>query len=172
LRLSLRRITIPVIRRIGRINQVNRPGYNIKKNSLHNKLILPYINSFTAIYKNLDKLLNKFFSKYKENSYKRKLRSFSQKNLIISNIKHRKIRGIRVEAKGRLTRRRTAARPLFKMRHIGGLNNVISRIKGWSAIMLRGDQKSNVQYSIVNTNGRNGAFGLKGWVSSRSITNN
>jgi hypothetical protein len=67
-----------------------------------------------------------------------------------------------------LTRRRTAARSLFKMRYLGGLNNVISHIKGWSAIMLRGDQLSNVQYSIVNTNGRNGAFGIKGWVSSRT----
>jgi hypothetical protein len=33
--------------------------------------------------------------------------------------------------------------------------------------MLRGIFKSNVQYSVVNSNNRNGAFGVKGWVSSK-----
>ena len=72
------------------------------------------------------------------------------------------MRGIRVEAKGRLTRQRTASRSVFKMKYMGGLKNIDSSFKGRSAIMLRGDRKSNVQYSIVNTNGRNGAFGVKG----------
>ena len=32
--------------------------------------------------------------------------------------------------------------------------------------MLRGHVKSNLQYTIINSKTRNGAFGLKGWVSS------
>jgi hypothetical protein len=33
--------------------------------------------------------------------------------------------------------------------------------------MLRGDRKSNVQYSILSSKNRNGAFGIKSWVSSK-----
>lgn len=170
LRLSLRRIRVPIIYRIKKEKKEKKPGYSDIKNWLHNKLISPFLNFNRKGTNDLDILLGMFFSNYKESSYKKKRKTFSQKNIIISSIKHRKLRGIRVEAKGRLTRRRTAARPLFKMRYIGGLNNIISSIKGWPAIMLRGDHKSNVQYSVVNTNGRNGAFGVKGWVSSRSIS--
>ena len=37
-----------------------------------------------------------------------------------------------------------------------------SSFKGLSAIMLRGDVKSNIQYSLLNSKNRNGAFGVKG----------
>ena len=70
--------------------------------------------------------------------------------------------GIRIEAKGRLTRRFTASRSVFKMIYKGGLKNPVSSFKGLPATMLRGDQKSNLEYSNVNSNGRNGAFGVKG----------
>lgn len=168
LRLSLRRIRVPLIKRIRIRNQEKKPDYSSIRNTLHNVLIQSHLDSNITNDNDFDLLFDKFFSNYKKSYYRRKRRSFSLRNIIISGIKHRKLRGIRVEAKGRLTRRRTAARSLFKMRYLGGLNNVISHIKGWSAIMLRGDQLSNVQYSIVNTNGRNGAFGIKGWVSSRT----
>jgi len=72
------------------------------------------------------------------------------------------LRGIRVEAKGRLTRRRTASRSVFKLRLKGGLKNVDSSFRGLSVIMLRGIFKSNVQYSVINSKNSNGAFGVKG----------
>jgi hypothetical protein len=78
-----------------------------------------------------------------------------------------KLAGIRIEAKGRLTRRFTASKSVFKVRWKGGLKNVDSSFKGLSAIMLRGDRKSNVQYSMLSSKNRNGAFGVKGWVSSK-----
>lgn len=81
---------------------------------------------------------------------------------VLKFIKHIKLRGIRVEAKGRLTRPRTAARSVFKMRYLGGLKKLESSFQGLSTIMLRGDKKSNVSYSIINSNGRNGSFGVKG----------
>lgn len=80
---------------------------------------------------------------------------------IIKFIKHIKLRGIRVEAKGRLTRPRTAARSVFKMRYLGGLKKLESFL-GLSQRMLRGDKKDNVSYSLINSNGRNGSFGVKG----------
>jgi hypothetical protein len=33
--------------------------------------------------------------------------------------------------------------------------------------MLRGYAKSNVQYSLINSKNRNGAFSVKGWLSSK-----
>ena len=94
-------------------------------------------------------------------------RSLSLDTYVLRNLKHRKMAGIRVEAKGRLTRRFTAARSVFKMKWKGCLKNVDSSFKGLSAIMLRGDVKSNIQYSLLNSKNRNGAFGVKGWVSNK-----
>ena len=59
--------------------------------------------------------------------------------------------GVRVEAKGRLTRRFTASRSVFKVKWKGDLKNVDSSFKGLSAVMLRGNVKSNVQYTILNS---------------------
>jgi len=70
--------------------------------------------------------------------------------------------GVRVEAKGRLTKRFTASRSVFKMKYKGGLKNVDSSFKGIPAVMLRGIVKSNVQYSLLNSKNRNGAYGVKG----------
>ena len=89
-------------------------------------------------------------------------------NYVLGRLNQNKLRGVRVEAKGRLTRRRTASRSVFKMIYKGGLKNPVSSFKGLSATMLRGDQKSNLEYSNVNSNGRNGAFGVKGWIASRT----
>jgi hypothetical protein len=94
-------------------------------------------------------------------------RSVSLYKYILRTLKHVKLAGVRVEAKGRLTRRFTAARSVFKVKWKGGLKNVDSSFKGLSAIMLRGDRKSNVEYSIVNSKNRNGAFGVKGWIGTK-----
>jgi hypothetical protein len=75
--------------------------------------------------------------------------------------------GVRLEAKGRLTRRLTASRSVFKIKWKGSLKNIDSSYRGLSSVMLRGYIKSNVQYSIINSKTRNGAFGLKGWISGK-----
>jgi hypothetical protein len=70
--------------------------------------------------------------------------------------------GVRLEAKGRLTRRLTASRSIFKIKWKGSLKNVYSSYRGLSSVLLRGHVKSNVNYSIINSKTRNGAFGIKG----------
>ena len=95
------------------------------------------------------------------------IRSFSLEDYVLRSLKHLNLRGIRVEAKGRLTRRFTASRSVSKMRCKGGLKNVDSSFRGLSTIMLRGIVKSNLQYSTINSKNRNGAFGIKAWVSSK-----
>lgn len=88
------------------------------------------------------------------------------KNNILNVIKQQIVSGIRFEAKGRLTRRLTAMRAVFKYRYTGSLKNISSSFNNESTTMLRGNAKSNLEYTIINSKTRNGAFGLKGWVSS------
>jgi len=85
---------------------------------------------------------------------------------IIGFIKHKKISGIRLEAGGRLTKRLTASRSLFKIKHKGSLKNIDSSYKNLSSVLLRGHMKSNIQHTKISSKTRNGAFGLKTWISS------
>jgi hypothetical protein len=91
------------------------------------------------------------------------------KNTIIKTIKQQVVSGVRFEASGRLTRRLTAMRAVFKYRYAGSLKNIRSSFNRESSTMLRGYFKSNLQYSLINSKTRNGTFGLKGWISSHSF---
>jgi len=88
------------------------------------------------------------------------------KNNVINNIKQQVVSGVRFEASGRLTRRLTAMRAVFKYRYAGSLNNIRSSFNNESATMLRGHLKANLQHSLINSKTRNGTFGLKSWVGS------
>ena len=87
-------------------------------------------------------------------------------NTIFSYIKHKTISGIRLEAAGRLSRRNTAARSVFKLSYKGNIRNMDSSYKGLSSVVLRGHAKSNLQYTFLKSKIRIGSFGIKGWVSS------
>ena len=168
---SLSKVKLPNVSRISeKYNKSNRDEYLI------NKIRNAYINSMFIDNISMDPLNNLllgFFSTTENLEIELKKRSsiikrpISLYRYIIRSLKHLILAGIRVEAKGRLTRRFTASKSVFKVRWKGGLKNVDSSFKGLSAIMLRGDRKSNVQYSILNSKNRNGAFGVKGWVSSK-----
>lgn len=86
---------------------------------------------------------------------------------VLKTLKHLKLAGVRIEAKGRLTKRFTASRSVFKMKYKGGLKNVDSSFKGIPAVMLRGIVKSNVQYSFLSGKNRIGAYGVKGWIGNK-----
>ena len=88
------------------------------------------------------------------------------KNNIVNNIKQQVVSGVRFEASGRLTRRLTAMRAVFKYRYAGSLKNIRSSFNNESSTMLRGYLKSSLQHSLINSKTRNGTFGLKGWISS------
>lgn len=87
-------------------------------------------------------------------------------NTILNFIKHKYVSGIRLEVAGRLTRRNTAARSVFKLRYKGNIKNMDSSFKGLPTVLLRGYAKSNLQYTNLKSKIRIGSFGLKGWVSS------
>ena len=166
LRSSLSKVDLPnVSRQSERYYEFNRDDL------LVNKIRNSYVNSMFDHTTNLDslnKLLLGFFPSsenleinFKDRSTTIKL-PISLETYVLKTLKHLKLAGVRVEAKGRLTKRFTASRSVFKMRYKGGLKNVDSSFKGLSAVMLRGIVKSNVQYSILTSKNRNGAFGVKG----------
>jgi len=92
--------------------------------------------------------------------------SSNVESIVFDSLKHKTTVGVRLEAKGRLTRRFTASRSVFKIKWKGSLKNIDSSYRGLSSIILRGHLRPNLQYSIVNSKTRNGSFGLKGWLSS------
>jgi hypothetical protein len=84
------------------------------------------------------------------------------KNNIVNTIKQQIVSGVRFEASGRLTRRLTAMRSVFKYRYTGSLKNLRASFNRKAAVLLRGYAKANSQYTVINSKTRNGTFGLKG----------
>jgi hypothetical protein len=87
--------------------------------------------------------------------------------IIFNSIKYKNMGGIRLEVKGRLTKRYRADRALFKVKWKGGLKNIDSSYKGLSSVNLRGFIRPNVEYSIYTSKRRIGAFAVKGWTSGK-----
>lgn len=89
------------------------------------------------------------------------------KNITFNSIKYKNIGGLRLEVRGRLTKRYRADRALFRLRRKGGLKNIDSSFKGLSTVVFRGYENPNVEYSIRTSKRRIGAFAVKGWISGR-----
>jgi hypothetical protein len=85
---------------------------------------------------------------------------------ILSRLKNKHVSGLRVEAKGRLTKRLTASRAVYKISYKGSLKNIYSSYNKLSTIILRGLSKSNTEYVNTNSKNRNGSYGVKYWIST------
>jgi len=168
LRSSLSMVKLPKVNRIREqykkmnikelwINRVNSLNVNYINNKYYNKDGLNKL--LLDLFNNTSYIINKEDSKENKNNL--------LLNFVLNSLKHKDMAGARLEAKGRLTRRFTASRSVFKIKWKGSLKNIDSSYRGLPSIMLRGHAKSNVQYSIINSKTRNGAFGLKGWISSK-----
>jgi len=106
---------------------------------------------------NLDELLNNVH----ETSNK-KIHS-----TIYNSIGYKNMSGIRLEVKGRLTKRYRADRSIYSLKWKGGLKNVDTSFKGISSVLFRGNSKSNVSYSLTKAKRRIGAFAVKGWIGGK-----
>jgi Mitochondrial ribosomal protein (VAR1) len=84
------------------------------------------------------------------------------KKIIFNNLKYKRVTGFRLEARGRLGKRYTASRSVFKLKYKGNLLNLDSSYKGISSVILKGNLKSNIQYTKLKSKTRIGSFGLKG----------
>jgi len=169
LRSSLSMVKLPKVNRI----REQYSKINIKELWLNkvNNLNINLLDSKHSTKDTLNNLLLDLFNDYsyinKENDENTANKSNLLLNFIINSLKHKNMAGARLEAKGRLTRRFTASRSVFKIKWKGSLKNIDSSHRGLSSVILRGHLKSNIQYSLINSKTRNGAFGLKGWISSK-----
>ena len=91
--------------------------------------------------------------------------SLTKKRIVFFGLKYKDITGFRLEARGRLTRRYTASRSVTKFRYKGNLLNIDSSHRGLSTVLLKGNLRSNLQYTKLKSKTRIGSFGIKGWVS-------
>ncbi len=89
----------------------------------------------------------------------------SLKRIVLKEIKYKRLAGVRLEASGRLTKRYTASRSVRKLKYKGNLINVDSSYKGLSTVILKGNIRSNLQYTKSNSKTRIGSFGIKGSIS-------
>jgi hypothetical protein len=158
LKTSLNMVKLPFIKKLSVSNNLNKIKYDkiLSLNNIQNLNTLLQI--FFVKYKNtdeFDRLLQEVFPLFfkKEEDI--------QKN-VLNCIKYKSISGIRLEVTGRLTRRLTAARSVFKLKYKGSLKNIDSSYKGLSSVVLRGHVKPNIQYANINSKTRNGSFGVKG----------
>ena len=73
--------------------------------------------------------------------------------------------GFILEVKARLSKRYTASRSVHKMKYKGNLINLDSSYRDLSSVILKGNLKSNIQYTKLKSKTRIGSFGIKGWIS-------
>ena len=171
LRYSLSMIKLPLFFRIKENYKklVLRDLLINRANNVYNKSLINKCNDYTLnnlLYKLLpnsfSSRINKKFSLKKKDNINKEI-----EKILFSTLKYKNIYGARLEAKGRLTKRFTASRSLFKLRWKGSLKNIDASYRGWSTVILRNNLKSNLQYSLINSKTRNGAFGIKGWIGTK-----
>lgn len=153
----------------GIINSVRLPNINsiIERRNLKKKKDNLLIDNK---YKNNNLSSNKnLYINFNQNIQKNK--TLISKGIIfeslLNSIKYKNIGGLRLEVKGRLTKRYRADRALYKLNWIGGLKNIESSFNKLTSIVYKGYSKPNVTYSIFKSKRRVGAFAVKGWVSGK-----
>jgi len=129
---------------------------NLSKEILNNLYLFKKSNN--------DNLNQSLFNLFSLNEKEKNIRL---ENLILDSLKYKDLNGLRLETKGRLSKRRTASKSVFKLLYKGSLKNIDSSYKGLSTIILRGYIKSNIQFTKLSSKTRNGSFGIKGWISSK-----
>lgn len=125
-----------------RIPKVNLKLYYLRKSSLNNSALYDSISTL-----NVGGL--------------KKINKTSVRNEILACTKYKATMGIKIQIAGRLTRRATAAKAVFKGGQIGSLRNIDSSLLGFSVGLLRGHQKPNIQKSYFNGKNKNGAFNVR-----------
>lgn len=164
---SLSKFKVPVENKLATYDDIYNRN-KTKQNLMLKNLYLEKIDS--------KDILQEMLKKLSKNNLldKKKLEKESFSNIekeeltktVFNSIKYKSVSGLRIEAAGRLTRRNTAARSVFKLRYKGNIRDMNSSYKGLSSVLLRGYAKSNVQYTKLKSKLRIGSYGIKGWVST------
>ena len=154
-------------------NLVNLRRFYLNSDILSESITLKIRKNRRKLLKFLNTLKRKVKVRNKKNIYYKptlnKLNNVDKKYLegvILRDIKYKHVTGFRLETSGRLTRRYTASRSVSKLRYKGNLLNIDSSYRGLSSVLLKGNLKSNLQYTKLKSKTRIGSFGIKGWISS------
>jgi hypothetical protein len=148
--------------------KINKNSYKIKQKTQVLRILrksLRFAKIGTLVwYLKLKKLIvnnNKFLiNKYLELS-----EHFNNKNNLLNVVFNKSsnihMLGLRLEAKGRITKRLTASRTIKKVNYKGNISNIYSKINNNSSINFKGYQRSNINY--LNNNNQNllGTYGIK-----------
>lgn len=148
-----------------------------KMNSILNRVNLPKVNQIIERSRHISKIkdIDLWENKYKDtrltsilNDDKIILSSDKEiENIFFNSINYKNMGGMRLEVKGRLTKRYRADRAVYKLKWKGGLKNIDSSFKGLSSVLFRGHFKPNVSYSISKSKRRVGSYAVKGWISGK-----
>ena len=84
------------------------------------------------------------------------------KKIILSKIKYKRVSGVRLEVAGKISKRSSISRSQFRAEYKGNLKNAYSSFEGYSTPVLRGNFRSNLQYTVINSKSHLGSFGVKG----------
>ena len=154
-------------------NLINLRHFYLNSDILSESITLKIRKNRRKLLKFLNNLKRKIKIRNKKNLHQLTLNklNINQNNyllekIILDNIKYKHVTGFRLETSGRLTRRYTASRSISKLRYKGNLLNIDSSYRGLSSVLLKGNLKSNLQYTKLKSKTRIGSFGIKGWISS------
>lgn len=160
---SLSKFKVPVENKLATYDDIYNRS-KTKQNLMLKDFSLEKIAPKDILQEMLEKVSKKNFFNKKEltnNSFSH-IEKEEVTKAIFNSIKYKSVSGLRIEAAGRLTRRNTAARSVFKLRYKGNIRNMDSSYKGLSSVLLRGYAKSNVQYTKLKSKIRIGSYGIKG----------
>jgi hypothetical protein len=150
-------------------NLINLRRFYLNSDILSESVTLKIRKNRRKLLKYLNTLKRKIKVRNKKNIYYKpifnKLNNVDNKYLegvVLKDVKYRHVTGFRLETSGRLTRRYTASRSVSKLRYKGNLLNIDSSYRGLSSILLKGNLKSNLQYTKLKSKTRIGSFGIKG----------
>ena len=106
-------------------------------------------------------------SRLKDLNYNNNFIKYNIPQVIFNSINYKKLSGVRIEVKGRLTKRYRADRAVYKFKYKGALRNRYSSYLGLSSVLFRGNTKSNISYSFFKSKRRIGSFAVKGWIGGK-----
>ena len=148
---------------------IKNVDFSLLENKFQNLNLSSIINQGSS--SNFDEVLNELYYNILHNKDKFEKeqkgvalnRDYSKvKSIIFESIKYKHIAGIRLEAKGRLTKRYRADKSLYKFKQKGGIQNMYSSKQRIPSVVFRGYADANVEYSIQTSKVRIGSFAVKG----------
>lgn len=135
------------IEKLERNKEITNVNLNIRENRYKNININTIVKNV-----NLNETIKNLYNTEDHNNRK----------IIFNSIEFKNLGGIRLELKGRLTKRYRADRSLSKLKIKGTFKNINN-----SAVIYRGNINSNLEYSMDISKRRIGAFAVKGWISGK-----